>query len=610
MRKHIAYLLCILLSASGQKVWAADEVNFTASAPKQVVEGQPFQVTYTINHRAGSMQAPEFVDFDFLAGPYTSTSSSTSITNGKVMSSVQQQYTYTLMPRKQGTFSIGPASIKVGSREYNSNGLKITVLPPDQATQSGTQNSGNHSSVRQAQTTDNGNADIFVRTIVSKTTLHEQEVLSLSYKLYVIGVDIRGFTEKTSLPECTGFLKQDLEQKDIQFELEHYNGRNYQVATIYRTLLYPQHSGDIRIDPASFEAIILIPNTRRRSFFDDVYIQATRMLTAPAQTIHVQALPSGKPKGYCGGVGRFTMNASVSATDIQTNDAITVRVNIKGTGNMKLLKTPAIDWPEGFEAYDPKVTNNYQTTASGMSGTKTIEYLAIARNSGDYTIPSIQFAYFDTESGQYRTLSSDEYTIHVSKGASDTQQSTESTTYVPANREDIKELGNDIRYIFTGVMPSRRNSPNLTLNLLTLLLYLVPTIIAIVLFILFRHRIRENADLVRVRYRQANRVAQKRLKAAKTQLDNGHSEAFYAEIERAAFSYLSDRLSIPTADLSKDNIADILRRKSVPEPLIQEVLQLLSTTEFARYAPASDDDRQDMYKQTANLINKLESQKL
>lgn len=610
--KRIASIFIILSIAL---MGFADDVVFQANAPKQVVQGQPFQLTYTINQRAGNIEPPEFTGFDYLAGPYTSTSQSSTFVNGKFTSTYQQQYTYTLKAQKEGTFTLGPATIKVGSKQFTSNGVRLTVLPPDKdepaATEGGNRGSQQPSQSAQATT---GNGDIFLRTIVTKSRPYEQEALTLSYKLYVTGLDIRGFTEKTSIPDFTGFFKQDLDQQNIQFELEHYNNRNYQVATIYQTLLYPQHSGDIVIPSASFEAIILMPNTRRRSFFDDAYIQATKTLQAPSVTIHVNALPTGKPAGYSGGVGRFTLNASISDTTIATNDAVTLKVEIKGAGNLKLLKTPAIDWPEGFEAYDPKVNNNFKTTASGISGSKTIEYLAIARNSGTYTLPALTFAYFDTESGQYRTLRTQDYTIRVKKGAGDAASPAAVNDYTAPRQEDIKELGSDIRYIYTGELRTPRTDSSFgtfwALPRGLCLLYLLPTIIAAAIFILMLKRIRENADMTRVRYRRANKVAQKRLKQARQLMQQDRKEAFYEEIEHAAFSYLSDRLSIPTADLNKDNIADILRRKGCPENDITEVLDLLSNAEFARYAPSAGHEMNTLYDRTAELINRLENQKL
>lgn len=615
--KIFCVLQCLLCIAAGS-VWA-DDVVFKATAPSQVIVGKPFQLTYSVNQRSKDLRAPEMPDFDVLAGPYQSTSSSTSFVNGKRTSSFSQTYTYTLMAQRTGTFTVAPASIRVGGDEYTSNGVRITVLPADEQPQQNQQSTGaGTGGHRQSQQSNHSGSvsseNLFIRTIVSKTRVHEQEAILLSYKLYFAGVDVAQFTNNTKIPEFTGFLKQDLEQGEIQTELEHYNGRNYQTATLYRTLLYPQHSGDIKIDPASFEAVLRVQTRAQvRSIFDDffgTYTNVTRAVSAPGVTIHVDALPSGKPAGFSGGVGHFSLTPSISQTELQTNDAVTIRLDITGTGNMKLLKTPAIDWPEGFEPYDPKVTNNFKTTTAGVSGTKSIEYLAIPRASGDYTIPAVTFSYFDTNDDSYKTLTTPEYTIHVKKGANEQAGNAVVNNYV--NKEDIKQLGSDIRYINT-TLPTLRTksaSPVEYGSMAFCMLYFVPLCVALLLFIIFRKQIKENADITRVRYKHANKVAQKRLKKAGKLLKDNQKEAFYEEIERAAWTYLSDRLSIPTADLNKDNIASILHGKGVSDELIKEVNNVLSTAEFARYAPSSDHAMDDLYKATNLLIDQLEEQKL
>jgi len=594
----------------------ADEVVFRAQAPKQVVVGRPFQITYTVNQRSRDLRAPEFTDFDVLSGPYTSTSSSTSFVNGKRTSSFEQTYTYMLMAQRAGTFTISPATVKVDGENVQSNGVRIEVLPEDQTPQQ--QSSQNTQSTQRSQSSQGSQAsseNIFVRTIASKTKVHEQEALLITYKLYFANVDVAQLTNNTKLPEFTGFLKQDLEQGEIQTELEHYNGRNYQTAVLYRTILYPQHSGDIAIDPAKFEAVLRVQTQQRaRSIFDDFfgsYTNVTRMLTAPGVTIHVSALPSGKPAGFSGGVGKFTLTPSISQTELQANEAVTIKLDISGSGNMKLIKTPAIDWPEGFEPYDPKVTNNFKTTTSGVSGTKSIEYLAIPRSAGEYTIPAVKFSYFDIDEKTYKTLSTPEYTIRVKRGAGAANEKGEEAVVVNyTHKEDIKQLGTDIRYIDTKAPKITNHQSQITNYDHVWLFYVVPLLIAIVLLIVLRKQIKEASDLTRMKYKRANKVAQKRLKAAAAALKANDKEAFYAAIESAAWTYLSDRLSIPTAELNKDNIASILAQKGVSEALIKDVKAVLSTAEFARYAPTTDHGMDDLYTATTNLINNLEDQKI
>ena len=613
-RHKIVLLLSalLLLPFFGSRTWA-DDVSFTASAPKQVVMGKPFQLTFSVNHRAKDLRAPEMPEFDIIAGPYSSQSSSTSFVNGQRTSTFSLTYTYTLMPRKEGSFTIDPASIVVGGDTYRSNALKVTVLPADEtpaASNSGPQQSAAPATSQSSSNRSGG--DIFIKTQVSKTKVHEQECILLSYKLYFAGVDVAQFTNNTKLPEFKGFLKQELEQGDVQTELEHYNGRNYQTAILYRTLLFPQKSGDIEIEPANFEAVLRVQNRQQiRSIFDDffaTYSNVTKPLTAPGITIHVQPLPAGKPAGFSGGVGSFSLSSSISSNSITTNDALTVKLSISGKGNMKMVKTPSIDWPDGFEVYDPKVTNNFKSTTAGVSGSKDIEYLAIARAAGDYVIPAITFSYYDTNDNTYKTLRTEEYTVHVARGAGETDQ-TVVTTGTYTNKEDIQKLGTDIRYIETKPLPAEERK-GAGLTGLWWLMYLVPALLSLLLFVLFRKQIRDNQDLTKVRYRKANKVAQKRLKKAAKLMNAGQDAAFYEEIERAAWTYLSDRLSIPQANLTKENIADILRSKNVSDERIQEVTDVLSTAEFARYAPAAAGSKEDLYNATAKLIDNLESTKI
>ena len=610
--KKILSILFILTVAI--HAFAADGVEFKASAPAQVIAGRPFQLTYSVNQRAKDLRAPEFTDFEYIAGPYTSQSSSTSFVNGKRTSSFTLTYTYTLKADKDGTYTIPPATIKVDGDQYTSNGVRITVLPPDNVNASSSQSSNSASGTSQQRETNNVSAEnIFMRTLVTKTKVHEQEAILLTYKLYFAGVDVAQFTNNTRLPEFKGFLKQDLEIGEIQTELEHYNGRNYQTAVLYRALLFPQRSGDIKIDPAHFEAVLRVQNRAQvRSIFDDFfnsYTTALKPLEAAGVTIHVEPLPAGKPSGFSGGVGQYSISSKISSTELQANEAVTLTITIQGAGNMKLLKTPAVDWPEGFEVYDPKVTNNFKNTAAGMSGTKVVEYLAIPRAGGSYTIPPIAFAYYDTKEDAYRTLYTPEYTLNIARSTSEETSGAVVNNFV--NKEDIQQLGTDIRYIYTGIAPVAKKQSALQFGtLLFWLCYVLPLMLAAVLFIVFRKKIQENADITRLRYKKANKVAQRRLKTAERLLRENQKEAFYEEIERAAWTYLSDRLSIPTAQLNKENIAQILREKAVSDQLIEEVHQVLTTAEFARYAPTTDHAMQDMYDTTTRLINALEDQKL
>ena len=641
--RFLVGLLILLSTIHNPQSTFAEDVTFTASAPSRVVINRPFQLTYTVNTKAKNLRQPDWTPFDVLAGPYTSQSQSTSFVNGQMSSSYTLTFTFTLLSTKEGSFSIGPATITADGDEYRSNGLKITVLPADESASNPTAAGGR--SGEAGQSAEGGHSasttsgqDCFIRTIVSKTTVTEQEPIYLCYKLYFAGVDVAQFTNNTKIPEYTGFLKQEIETGEIQTELEHYNGRNYQTAVLYKTVLYPQRSGDIKIDPASFEAVLRVQTQQQvRSIFDDFfgsYTNVNRTLTAPGTTIHVNPLPSGKPADFSGAVGSFKLSSEIqpstihnpqSSISLKVNEALTLNLTISGSGNMKLIKTPAVDWPEGFEPYDPKVTNNFRTTTSGTSGTKSIEYLAIPRAAGEYLIPAIHFSYFNTSTGQYETLSTPEYTLHITRdgqsvAASESSDNLPSTIHNPqALKEDIKHLGTDIRYIHTSDLSTLNSKTTLNSKLSTLnskwyLWYLLPLLLAAIVALLLRKYMKENANVVRVRYKKANKVAQKRLKAAKTALAAANYSTFYEAVEQAAWQYLSDRLSIPTASLNRENIDAILQEKNVTSELIASVDAVLTTAQMARYTASMSSnpaaDAEALYNQTVILINNLENQKL
>ena len=607
MKKRFFTWLAILLSIA-----PVGAVDFRAVGPSQVPVNQSFQIQYIVDEKCNDIQIPSMPGFELLAGPFTSTASSFSFVNGKRTSTYQKTFTYTYSATKEGTYTIGAATVDIKGRKYRSNGLKITVVREQEPQVATTSSRTNDDSSRPQRTqTAQSAPSIFMRTEVNKTHAHEQEPVTLCYKLYFVGVNDVQLAGVTKMPDFDGFLKQESDLEQLESHVETYNGRQYNVAVVYKNQLYPQHSGDITITPAHFEVVYTTPGAERDPFGQMFGYQEHKTLKAPAVTIHVDALPQeDRPKSFSGGVGHFTMTPSISSTELNTNEPITLKLDISGSGNMKLIKTPDVKWPEGFESYDPKVSNSYQTTDSGMSGTKSIEYMAIPREPGDYTLPPVTLTYYDSEAGAYKTLTTPSYQLHINRGQQ--RKDTEVSDY---SQEDIKQLATDVRYIHTNDLPALE--PNSAMppaiqvgSFGWWLCYLIPLIIAIIVLIAMRRYIQANADLTQVRYRKANKVAQKRLRNAKKLMDENQTGAFYEEIERAAMSYLSDRLTIPTAELNKETISQILAQKNVPEPLIKETEQVLSTAEFARYAPSMSQDMNTLYSRTVELINQLEEQKL
>lgn len=594
-------LLCLVFLTGILSVKADEPVSFTASAPSTVILDKPFQLVYTINAVGKDLRIPEIKDFDILAGPFESHSSSIQIINGKRTTSVSNSYTYTLLPKRTGTFTIPSASIMVDNQKYTSNGLTIKVLPPDKESSK---------SEKQESSTSPSNIsekNIFIRTSVSKSTVYEQEPVLLTYKLYTLLDVVQCINKK--MPDFDGFLKQEIEQaQNKQFSYENYNGRNYGTVILYQALLYPQRPGVISIDNANFEAVIQVKNqTSIHSIFDDFfdsYTNVSKNLIAPGVKINVKPLPQNKPSLFAGAVGTFTMSSSLSANQIKENEAVTLKINIAGIGNLKLIQAPEIKFPNDFEVYDPKITNNFKTTLAGVQGTKTIEYLFIPRHHGEYTIPSAEFSYFDLRDNVYKTLRTPEYTLHVLKG-----NESPTTTVVGnySNKQEIKQLGKDIRYIYTGNIKLNRTSQPLFGSLTGWLMYLITFLVAIVLFIIFFKKMKENENIVLVKNKRASKVAQKRLKTALKFLKMGKKDEFYEEILKGIWNYLSDKLNIPIASLTRETIITELNKKEVDQSIIEQLINILNSCEFARYAPQSGQQEMgDLYSDAIKIIEQLE----
>ena len=596
-------VLISLLFFSTWLVRADEPVRFNASAPSTVILDKPFQLVYSVNAAGKDLRVAEINNFDVLAGPFESHSSSMQIINGKSSSTVSVSYTYTLQAQKTGTFTIPSASITVGSQKYTSSGVAIKVLPADANLPSNSR--GGQSAASENKSISNDN--VFIKTSVSKTSVYEQEAVLVTYKLYTL-VDVVQCVNK-KIPDFNGFMKQDIEQlQNKQFSFENFNGKNYGTVVLYQVLLYPQHSGVIQIDKAVFEAVIRVQNRAAvRSIFDDFfdsYTNVSKSIIAPSTRITINALPSNKPASFTGTVGRFTLNSTISTDQVKTNDAVTLKVNIAGAGNMKLIKNPVIKFPDGFEMYDPKVVNNFKTTTSGTSGTKSIEYLFIPRHSGDFEIPSAEFSYFDVQEKKYKTLVTPVYKLQVIKGEGGESQTVVSN-YV--DKEDVKQLGKDIRYIQTNDFElSKEEIPLFGTNVFWLM-YLLPLLISLILFIFYRKYAKDNANIDFVKNKKANKVARKRLKLAQKFLHEGNKDKFYEEVLKSVWTYLSDKLSIPVSSLTKERVETELMSRQINSNLINRFLEILNTCEFARYAPNSGQQEMgNLYSDTIDVISELE----
>ncbi|EKJ92252.1 BatD DUF11 like domain protein [Bacteroides finegoldii] len=601
--KKLIIILIALIAYSTQAF--ADKVSFTASAPDAVVVGDQFRLSYTVTtQKVKDFRAPSIKGFDVLMGPSRSQQSSTQIVNGNVTSTSSITFTYILMANTAGEYTIGSASIVADGNQMVSNSVKIKVLPQDQNSNGGQGGSSTHSS----SGTSVSDQDLFITATASKTNVFEQEAFVLTYKIYTRESNLQ--LNNAKLPDFKGFHSQEIEMTtNARWTPEHYRGRNY-YTTVYRQfVLFPQQSGKLYIDPAQFQMTIGKP-VQSDDPFDAFFnggsnvIEIKKSIATPKIAINVSPLPAGKPADFSGGVGEFTVSSSINSKELKTNDAITIKLVISGTGNLKLISNPEIKFPEDFEVYDPKVDNQVRLTREGLTGNRVIEYLAIPRHAGTYKIPGVSFSYFDIRSKSYKTLKTEEYVVNIEKGAGNADQVIANFT----NKEDLKVLGEDIRYIKQNEVTLQPKGSFFYGSMSYWLFYIIPALAFIIFFIIYRKQAAENANVAKVRTKKANKVATKRMKLAGKLLSENKKDAFYDEVLKALWGYISDKLNIPVSRLSKDNIEEKLRNHGVSEELIKDFLNALNDCEFARFAPGDESQAMDkVYASSIEVISKMEN---
>ena len=601
--KKLIIILMALIAYSTQML--ADKVSFTASAPDAVVVGDQFRLSYTVTtQKVKDFRAPSIKGFDVLMGPSRSQQSNTQIVNGNVTSTSSITFTYILMANNAGEYTIPGASIIVDGDQMVSNSVRIKVLPQDQ----GSSNSSSSSSTHSSSGTGVSNQDLFITASASKTNVYEQEAFVLTYKIYTRESNLQ--LNNAKLPDFKGFHSQEIEMTtNARWTPEHYQGRNY-YTTVYRQfVLFPQQSGKLYIDPAQFQMTVGKP-VQSDDPFDAFFnggsnvIEIKKSISTPKIAINVNPLPAGKPADFSGGVGEFNISSSINNKELKTNDAITIKLVISGTGNLKLISNPEIKFPDDFEVYDPKVDNQVRLTREGLTGNKVIEYLAIPRHAGTYKIPGVSFSYFDIRSKSYKTLKTEEYVINVEKGAGNADQVIANFT----NKEDLKVLGEDIRYIKQNEVTLQPKGSFFYGSMTYWLFYIIPALAFIIFFIIYRKQAAENANVAKMRTKKANKVATKRMKLAGKLLSENKKDAFYDEVLKALWGYISDKLNIPVSRLSKDNIEEKQRNHGVNEELIKEFLNALNDCEFARFAPGDENQAMDkVYSSSIEVISKMEN---
>ena len=577
--------------------------TLTGSAPSHVAAGEQFRLTYTVNtqdvsdFRAGNV--PE--ELEVLIGPNRSMQSSYQMINGHTSSSSSITYTYIIRATKNGTFTIPPAHVVVGGKSIASNSLTVKVSGSSSAGAGGSsrQRSNDDGEIRDAGSQISG-SDLFIKVSANKKRVHEQEPILLTYKVYtLVGLtSLRG-----DMPDLKSFYTQEVDlPQQKSFSIETLNGRPYRTTTWSQYVMFPQMTGKLEIPSITFEGIVVQQNRNIdpfEAFFNggSGYVEVKKKIQAPGIEIQVDPLPT-RPANFSGGVGKFNISAQLDKTEIKANDPVSMRVIVSGIGNLKLIKQPVVNFPKDFDKYEPKITDKTKLTSNGIEGSMIYDILVVPRHQGKYEIPPVEFTYFDTSANAYKTIKSESFTLDVARGSGTGAVNDFSQT-------DLQELTKDIRYIKTG--DTRQHSLDefffgstaywISLTVLAL--------IFISLFVIFRQRAIDNANITKMRGKKANKVATKRLKNAARLMAANKPGAFYDEVLRALWGYVGDKLNIPVEQLSHDNISQRLSERNVGEETISQFIGALDECEFERYAPG--DPKGNMSKVYDKAINAIET---
>ncbi len=595
----VAFFALLVLTTQAQ------EAVLTASVSRnQVAVGEQFQVSYSLNGNGGNFRSPEIKDFAILSGP--NQSSSMSFVNGNMSQSIS--YSYILAGQKEGKFTIGPASIVVNGKNINSKSIVIEVVknPATQQAQGG-QNRG-----QEQGATDNN--DLFIRASTDKSKVYVGEQLLVTFKIYTKVSIVQNALTKA--PVFNGFWSEDIISPNQQATLrpEVLDGVQYQVAEIKKTILMPQRAGTLEISEMVMDFVKRIQQKNRsNSFFDQFFgggyqdVRAT--VKSRALKIEVLPLPSiGKPIDFNGAVGDFGMESRLSNTQkkLKSNDATNLYITISGKGNLKLIDPFKLNLPPEIEAYDAKINDKINTSTAGISGSRTFDYLLIPRHSGSYKIPSIQFSYFDVSKKSYVTLNSPEFPLEVEKGAAN--ESDGNAAALSIAKEDVKILGNDIRFIKTKTILKKSGNEFFGSTLFYILLSL-PLFLYVIFSLLFKKYMEKINDTINRRSKKATKIARKRMEIANQHLQTNNYDAFYNELFKSINGYLSDKLNISLADLSKEKIKETLLLKGADEAAINFLISTLNKSEFARFAQVKNNTAmQTDYTDTLATISKIEEE--
>ena len=597
---------------------AAEKVTFEANSPLTVAVGEPFRVEFALNAMPddGTFKAPAFEGFDVIAGPAEARGQSIQIVNNAMTRVINYTITYVLVPQGAGNVTVGAAEIAVEGTTYRTKPLAIEVVDEGKAPGGGGSAAGGQPQRREEASSESAaqskvaKDDILLRAIVSRTSVFKGEPLRVTFKLYE-RVPVVGYND-VKFPSFNGFWAQELNTENARRERETFNGKVYETLVAKEYLLYPQQAGTLVIEPAEITAVAQVIIQSRRSldpFFGGGhdFVNVPRKVQSPRINVTVKPLPAGAPASFSGAVGSFTMDAVLPPDRLAANSAATYTVKISGTGNLTFVQAPKLTLPASFEQYNVKTTESINASAAGISGYRQFEYPFIARAEGTYDVEPVEFSYFDPARMQYMTLRSRPLELEITPDA----KGGGGDAYVVQGRgmskEEVKMLGQDIRFIKLGRGNLHlQGRPFMGGTLYFVLLAAIVGLFAVA-YVALRKRIRDRQNAVLMRGKRANKVAVQRFRAAAKFMQEENRHAFYEEMLRALWGYMSDKFNIPVANLTKENVREELNKRGVSQELSQSFSEIISQCDEAQYSPLAGARMSDVYNAGVDFISKLES---
>ncbi|NLE36048.1 MAG: protein BatD [Bacteroidales bacterium] len=604
MKSIITVIICFLATLPGM----AQEVTLTVDAPGTAATGERFRIIYTVNATGGQFTPPKFDQSFSVQGPQQSTSRNVQWINGDMQAVSSTTLIYYVVASVPGTYTIPPAQFETKKVTVSSPEKQIVITDgPQGQAPAAAQPQGQGQAAGTGDTPSEG-SEVSMRLLISDREVYAGEPVTVTLKLYT-RINLSGIQE-LKYPDFKGFLREDIETPPLSsLESEVIDGVQYGTGIVQRFVLYPQIPGEMRIEPVEMTVLAQERSRVRDPFFDDPFFDnffssvstVPRKIATRPSTIRVKPLPDPRPADFHGAVGSFALESDLSTTEAQLNDAITLKVTLRGSGNLNLAGEPVINFPQGIEKYDPKVT---MLSSGTSSGSKVFEYLLIPRNNGTFEIPPLSYTIFDPDEGKYVTLRTEGYTVNVTgTGASGEGMA---PVYIPG--EEVKYLGQDIRYIRNGSGKLALTAAPLIAKLQYWLWFVLALFVTAVVLLLRREQMKRNADIAGLRNRKAAKNARKRLAKANALLRSGMNELVNAEIARSLWGYLGDKLRIPPSEITREKCYAALRDRRTDEELITELDRILSATEYSQYAPVSEGESPAaLCKRSAVLISRLDN---